>query len=194
MTEINNQKIKRAKFWDYFILVVRIWLAWTLIKYGYSKLIGGQLNVTEATLELPVKEVDLFRLSFYLMGHEPFNSFVGISQILIGILLVFNRTHILGAFMSIPIWLNILIFDMTFMGLYTGFTIRIPYYLFLTCMIIWHQKDKVLPALKSLITGISTKFKFPIWTYLLIIPLGFIVELIGGIPIVIIYYIKELFQ
>ncbi|HRP57770.1 hypothetical protein [Agriterribacter sp.] len=194
MTEIDKKKFNKAKLWDYFILVARVWLAWTLFRYGWAKLIDGQFGVSEATMDLPLKEIDLFRISWYLADHEPFKSFIGISQIVTAGLLVYKRTAIIGAFISIPIWLNILMWDMTFMGLYTGFTIRIPYYLVLTSLIIWHAKDKVLVALQTLLKGSSIKYRFPLWTYLLIIPLGFVIELVGGIPIAIVYYVKQLFS
>lgn len=194
MTEINKNKIDKTKLWDYFILVIRVWLAYTLIRYGWSKLIDGQFYITEATLNQPLKDIDLFRVSWFLAAHEPFNSFIGISQIITAALLLFNRTSIIGAFMSIPIWLNILMWDMTFIGLYTGFTIRLPYYLILTSFIIWHHKDKVFSALKSISTGVGTKYQFPIWSFLLLIPFGFLLELIGAIPLAIIHYIKQFFS
>lgn len=184
----------RQKFWSYFILVARIWLALILFKYGWSKLTEGQFGVSEATMSQPLKEIDLFRLSWYLADHEPFKSFIGISQIITAGLLVYNRTAIIGSFISIPIWLNILIWDMTFMGWYTPFTIRIPYYLLLTFLIIWHDKDKVLFALQTLFKETSTKFKFPLWMYLLLIPFGFLLELIGAIPTAIIHYIRQILK
>jgi uncharacterized membrane protein YphA (DoxX/SURF4 family) len=100
-------KLSKEQLWDYFILVARVWLAWTLIHYGWSKLTDSQFGVSEATLNQPLKDVDLFRLSWHLAAHEPFKSFIGVSQIITGFLLLYNRTVILGASMSIPIWLNI---------------------------------------------------------------------------------------
>ena len=194
MEENETRKFDKALIWDYFILVARIWLAFTLLRYGCSKLIGGQFYVTEETMSLPLKKVDLLRVSWYLASHEPFNSFVGVSQIITAGLLIYKRTVIVGAFMSIPIWANILIWDKSFMGLYTGFTIRIPFYLLLTSLIIWHYKDSVIPVLQTLLKGTSTKFKFPIWAYLLVIPFGFLLELIGSIPIAVIHYIKQIFK
>lgn len=194
MTESTKNKFDKEKLWDYFILVVKVWLAFMLFRYGWTKLTDGQFGVSEATMNQPLKDIDLFKLSWYLADHEPFKSFIGISQIITAGLLIYNRTTIIGAFLSIPIWLNILMWDMTFMGLYTGFTIRIPYYLLLTFLIIWYHKDKVLFALQILLKETSTKLKFPIWAYLLLIPFGFCLELIGGIPIAIIYYIQQIFK
>jgi hypothetical protein len=188
------KNISKAQLWDYFILIARIWLAYRLLSYGYSKLIDGQFGVSEATLNLPLKEVGLFNLSWYLADHEPFKSFIGVSQMIAGALLIYNRTVILGAFISIPIWINILMWDMTFMGLYTGFTVRIPFYLLLTFLILWHYKDKILPAIQNFINGTTTRFKYPFWAYLLLPIFGLFLELIGGIPIALVSLLKQLIK
>ena len=145
-------------------------------------------------MNLPLKDIDLFRVSWYLADHNPFKLFVGISQIVTAILLVYNRTVILGAFMAIPILANILIWNMSFMGLFTPFTIRIPFYLLLIFFILWHYKDRVFLAFQNLAKGTTTKFKYPIWAYLLLLPLGFILELVGALPGALIHYIKQLFN
>jgi len=189
MKELNKRQV-----WDYFILIARILLAWTLVRYGWGKLTDAQFGVTEKTMNLPLKDVDLFRLSWYLADHEPFKSFIGTSQIFAAILILYNRTVILGALMSIPIWINILIWDMTFMGLYTPFTVRLPFYLLLTCLILWHYRDKVLLALQNCIKGTSTKFKYPIWAYLLLPFLAVCLELVGALPSVIHQLFKHLFN
>ncbi|SEM27339.1 hypothetical protein SAMN05216436_10365 [bacterium A37T11] len=180
-------KFNRAVLWDYLNLVMRVWLAFTLLRYGWSKLTGGQFGVTEATMHQPLEKIDLMRLSWFLADHEPFRSFIGISQLITAGLLVYNRTAIIGAFMSIPIWLNILIWDMSFMGLYTPFTISISYYLVMTFLIILHDRSKVLFALRTLLKDTSARFKFPVWAYLLLIPVGLILELMGRIPQVLNY-------
>jgi uncharacterized membrane protein YphA (DoxX/SURF4 family) len=102
------KNISKAELWDYFILIARIWLACMLLSYGYSKLTDGQFGVSKAIMDLPLKEVSLFDLSWYLADHEPFKSFIGISQMITAALLIYNRTLILGAFISIPVWINIL--------------------------------------------------------------------------------------
>ena len=103
----------KAKFWDYLILCARVLIAWTLIGYGWSKLTGNQFGLSAEQLSAPVKDLGLFKLSWFLFDHEPFKSFVGTSQIIAGLLLLYNRTLILGALLSIPILANILIIDIT---------------------------------------------------------------------------------
>ena len=184
------KKLSKQILFDYFILIARVWLAWRLMDYGWGKLTGEQFGVTEATMNLPLKDVDLMRLSWYLADHEPFKSFIGISQICTALLLLYNRTVILGAFMAIPIWVNILMWDMTFIGLYTPFTIRIPFYILWTFLILWHYRQKVFPALQNFVTGTTSKFNYPIWAYLLLPILGFPLEFVGMIPAAIIALFK----
>lgn len=67
MTDAPISKLSKALLWDYFILIARIWLAIILIKYGYSKLIDGQFGVTDATMQLKLKDVVVlsFPISLY---------------------------------------------------------------------------------------------------------------------------------
>lgn len=188
------KELTKGQIWDYFILIARVLLAWSLIRYGWGKLTDAQFGVTEETMKLPLKDIDLFRLSWFLADHEPFKSFIGISQIFTAILILYNRTVIIGAFMSIPIWINILMWDMTFMGLYTPFTVRLPFYLLLTFLILWHYKDKILSALQNCIKGTSTKFNYPIWTYLILPFLAICLEIVGALPSVAIQLVKQLFK
>ena len=107
-------------------------------------------------------------------------------------LLLYNRTVILGAFIAIPIWANILVWDMTFMGLLTPFIVRISFYLLLTFLILWYYKDKVLPALKILIFGTTTTFNYPVWVYIILPIVGFFgLEAIDGVLIVIFNLTKQ---
>ncbi|WP_353905552.1 hypothetical protein [Pedobacter sp.] len=117
-----------------------------------------------------------------MADHEQFKSFIGISQIITAGLLLYNRTVILGAFLSIPIWMNILIWDMSFIGLNTPFTTRLLFYLLLTTLILVHYKQKVFAALKVFVQGTSTQFKYPIWAYLVLPIFAISLELLGAMP------------
>ena len=184
------KQTSKFQYWDYFLLAARALLAWTLYRYGWSKLTDGQFGVDDKTMNMLLKDVDLFRLSWYLADHQPFKAFVGVSQIICALLLTFNRTVIIGAFMSIPIWLNILVWDLTFMeGMTTAFTFRLSYYLILTAFIIYDQKDKVIPAI-LLVTGTKPNVKFPIWAYAILPVIAIGIEIIGAIPNAILYYLR----
>ncbi len=189
---VKGVKLSKEQLRAYFILVVRILLAYILIDYGWAKLSGNQFGVADATMNQLLKEVDLFRLSWYLADHQPFKSFVGITQIVTAALLVYNRTAIIGAFMAIPILLNILMWDVTFMGLYTPFTLRLSFYLLLDFFIIWHHRDRVLPAVRMVMQAPTAKPGWPLWAYLLLPVFCIGLELVGAIPSAIIHLFSHI--
>ena len=172
---------KKQKLWDYFILCARILIAWTLLGYGWSKLTGGQFGISAQELATPVKDLNLFRLSWYLFDHEPFNYFVGVSQIIAGLLLLYNRTLILGVLLSLPILANILVIDITYIKM-PGFYWRMSYYLVLDMLILWHYKDRMITAFKAIFTGLTTRFKYPVWAYLILPVMAIALELLGTVP------------
>ncbi|MNK62054.1 hypothetical protein D3C87_812220 [compost metagenome] len=173
--------VKKEKLWDYFILCARVLLAWTLLSYGWSKLNDGQFGISAEEMATPVKDLGLFKLSWYLFDHEPFKSFIGISQIIAGLLLLYNRTLIFGVLMSIPIFLNILIIDITYVKM-SAFYWRLSYYLILDLLILWHYRDRMIMAFKAIFNGLTTKFKFPTWAYLILPIMAIGLEILPFIP------------
>ncbi|GAB3957228.1 hypothetical protein GCM10028805_49330 [Spirosoma harenae] len=122
-----------------------------------------------------------------------FKAFIGVSQIVTVLLLGVNRTYFLGALISIPIWLNILMWDMTFMeGFTTAFMFQLSFYLILTGLLIYQARSQALPTLHSLLNQESSRGKFPVWAYLLLPIAAIGVELIGAIPNAILYYTRLL--
>jgi uncharacterized membrane protein YphA (DoxX/SURF4 family) len=174
----------KAKLFDYFILCARVLIAWTFLSYGWGKLTDGQFGLSHEQLSKPVEDLSLFNLSWYLFDQEPFKSFIGISQIIAGLLLLFNRTLILGALLSIPILANILIIDITYIKM-PGFYWRLSYYLVLDFLILFHYKERMLIAFKNIFNGLSTKFKYPLWAYLILPVMAIVLEILGIIPKVI---------
>ena len=174
----------------YLLLSARILLAWTLYRYGWAKLTDGQFGVDDKTMNMALKDINLFQLSWYLGDHQPFKAFIGVSQIICALLLTLNRTVIIGAFMSIPIWLNILVWDLTFMGnMAAAFAFRLTYYLILTTLIIHQQKDKLIPAI-LLVTGPKHMVKFPIWAYALLPVTAIGIEIAGALPNMVLNYFR----
>lgn len=174
-------KINREMLWDYFILCARVLISVTLLGYGWGKLTDNQFGISESEMNMSVKDLGLFKLSWYLFDQEPFKSFVGISQVLAGLLLLYNRTLILGVLLSLPILANILVIDITYLKM-TGFYWRLSYYIFLDFLILWHYKDRIIVAFRSIFEGLTTKFKYPIWAYLILPIMAIVLEVIGILP------------
>ncbi|MBC6609164.1 DoxX family membrane protein [Hymenobacter sp. BT188] len=171
----------KAHLWDYFILTARVLLAFTFIGYGYSKLSGGQFGLTPAQAALPVSQLKLFKLAWYMFDHEPFRSFVGVSQILAGLLLLWNRTALLGALLLLPIAANVLIIDITYLKM-PGFYWRLSYYIGLIFSIFWHYRARMIVVFYTLTQGLTTRFTYPWWAYGLLPVAAIGTEIAGMLP------------
>lgn len=178
------KKISKGRIWDYFILTARFLLAWTFLRYGYSKLTEGQFGISEVEMATQLKDLSLFKLSWYLFNHEPFKSFVGMSQIICGALLLVNRTTLIGAFLFLPIVTTILIIDLSFMPptMAQAFAWRLSFYIVLDLLILWHYKDRMEIIWNAIWSNVNTKYKFPIWAYFLLPIFALGLEAIGLIP------------
>jgi uncharacterized membrane protein YphA (DoxX/SURF4 family) len=137
------------KHQQYLFLSVRVLLAYISINYGYNKMTEHQFGLKEAELNTPIKDLSLFKISWHLFGQEElFKYAIGFFQITGGLLLLFKKTELFGAFLLFPIYVTILIIDISFVKM-PGFYIRIPYYLFLLSLIIIQYKSILLDFLKQ---------------------------------------------
>jgi len=75
---------------------LRIYIAYYLADYGFSKLTGGMFNnATPEILKTELQKVDLFHLTWFFFQKSKLLSYtIGICQILSAILLLFNKTVI----------------------------------------------------------------------------------------------------
>lgn len=130
----------KQKAWDYFILVGRFLLGWTFLRYGFGKITESQFGLDASAMATPIEDLSLFQLGWYLFEQEHFNTFVGISQILCGGLLIWNRTALIGAFLFLPLVGNILMVDLTIMPplMAKTFAWRLSAYILLDLLILWH--------------------------------------------------------
>lgn len=185
--------VPKKKYWDYFILVARFLLAFTFIKYGYSKLVDGQFGVSSSDLQVPLKDLPLFKVMWFLFDHEPLKTAVGILQIITGILLLFESTAILGVLFFIPIAANIILMDISFMdeGMGRAFARRFTFYFVLCFLILWNDKERIKIIWNAIIKKFSMKRKFPILLYLLLPLFAILLEILPGIPYALYYYITN---
>ncbi|MBD1399034.1 DoxX family membrane protein [Pontibacter sp. JH31] len=185
------KKIPREKHWDYFILAARFLIGWTFLRYGYSKMVDGQFGISDAELATPLKDLDLFRVSWYMFDQQPFKALIGISQLICGALLIINRTALLGAFLFLPIVTTILLIDLTFMppAMANAFTWRLSFYILLDFLILWHYKSKMEVIWNEVWQNVNPKFKYPIWLYLLLPIVAIAIEVASVIPKALFYII-----
>lgn len=175
--------MNKKLLFDYFILISRYLLGIVFITYGFAKLSEGQFGITEIEKTTPISDLSLFRISWYMFDQQPFKFFIGLSQLCVGLLLIINRTKLFGAFLFLPIAINILVIDITFMPveLASAFVWRLSFYLLLDILIIWHHKSRIKIIWNQLIQA-ENKTTFKWWYYALIPVMVILLEIIGAIP------------
>lgn len=155
----------RARRWDYFILTARVLLAGIFLVYGVGKLVGLQFGVTPEILAQPLGQVSLMHLAWYCFDHQPFSAFIGVSQILASLGLLWNRTALLGALLLLPIAVTILVIDLTYLRQMVAFQYMLPFYIGLIFLILAHYRDRMFVVLRALTQGVTTRFTYPWWGY-----------------------------
>lgn len=93
-------------------VALRYYAAFTLFTYGFAKLMGAQFTVLDSQLAKPMGDVSGFWLTWYYFGYSPlYSAVIACAQIAGALLLCFRRTAIAGAFILIPIMVNIVCVD-----------------------------------------------------------------------------------
>lgn len=162
-------------------LSLRFYIAYYLLDYGIGKLTGQMFNnATNEILNKPMNEVDLFHLTWYWFHRNILLAyFVGICQILSGILLIFNRTVLLGVLLSLPIFINILLIDIYCVGM-IELDIRVSLYIISILYFIYFRKMQVMKALREMTMRKSSQISFKKNKFLLfLIPVFWLLFLAG---------------
>lgn len=93
-------------------IALRFYAAFTLFTYGFAKLMGAQFTVLDSQLARPMGEVSGFWLTWYYFGYSPvYSTIIAFTQIGGAVLLCFRRTALLGAFILLPVMVNIVCVD-----------------------------------------------------------------------------------
>lgn len=100
-----HEKVRNNIWLYYFAIFCRIALAIGFIPPGLQKVLGERFTVLSSNLPM-----GHFLEAFYHTGY--YYSFIGFMQILAGVLLLIPRTVTLGAFIYLPIILNICILSL----------------------------------------------------------------------------------
>ena len=177
-------KITKPQLYDFVILALRWYLAYYMIDYGWGKLSGEQFGVYDASiLDKPLKEVDKFYLAWHLFSLDrTFDISIGVMQILSALLLIFNRTVLIGALFVLPILVQIFFVDLSFTRNIFGFAlpVRLLGMILADVLILYYYKENVLAAIRKLTQGTSTKFKYKWWVYLFLPVLGLVMDFVFG--------------
>lgn len=177
-----TQRSQSSKLLDFTILALRWYLAYYMIDYGIAKITGAQFGIYDQTLlDKPLRDVSEFNLAWYLFGlNDTFKIVVATFQILGGILIIINRTALIGALVLLPILINIFLIDLSFTteALGSALLIRLIFMVLCDLAILWFYKERVWRAWVALTDGFSTRYKYPWWIFLLMPFIGLAIDFV----------------
>jgi uncharacterized membrane protein YphA (DoxX/SURF4 family) len=108
--------LSRSRLLDFTILALRWYLAFYMLYYGWGKLTGDQFGTFNAAIaSKPMNQVGKFYVAWYLFGlDKSFDIFTGLAEIIGGLMIIYNRTLLIGAFILLPILAQIFIIDLAY--------------------------------------------------------------------------------
>lgn len=150
--------MKQISYKEILELVCRWYVFFFLTAYGLAKLIGGQFyspdRFPEELINVTLLEASNFELAWVFMGRSfGYMLFIGLGEIIGALLLLFNRTKLIGALILTTIMVHVIVFDVFFLDEYGALASAIIYFLMLIT-ILWINKESIIKTLYHL-----TQFK-----------------------------------
>ncbi|MEO6302423.1 MAG: hypothetical protein ABIP51_04565 [Bacteroidia bacterium] len=141
--------------------VFRVYVFIFMSVYGLGKIMGGQFYTPERiphqVASIPLGEAQAFELAWTFMGHSyGYILFIGITQILGSLLLLFNKTKLIGVAVLLPVLTNIIVFDIIFLDKYGALASAVIYFSMLLFILVFN-KERVIMAFRTL-TNFSSNF------------------------------------
>ncbi|SOE19701.1 hypothetical protein SAMN06298216_0205 [Spirosomataceae bacterium TFI 002] len=180
ITSLKQEKIK-----DLVILALRWYLIFYMTSYGWGKLTMSQFTIYDPSiLDQPIKNIDSFYVAWHLFSKSTFfNISSGLLELVGAVLLVFNRTCLIGALLVLSILAQIFIIDLAFTTGIHGYSlpIRIGGMIFSDLLIIYYYREKVIEAWVTLTRRVTTKFEYKWWVFIILPVVGFLMDFVFAI-------------
>lgn len=141
----------------YIELALRFYICLKIGIYAVGKMAGGQFydkgELPPNVAVKPLQEVGSFELAWTFFGYSyEYVLFIGISQLVGGLLLLWDKTKLLGVAILIPILLNIIIVDV-FFKIGAGALFSAVFYFFCLMVILFLNQEKVKILLQTLFSS-----------------------------------------
>ena len=113
---IKRFRSNAVAFFQWMLVYARYYVGLTLISYGIAKFLEGQFpGPSFYGMETLVGNISPMGLAWRFFGYsDTYKIFMGLSEVAAGMLLLFRRTSILGALISISVCLNIVLVNFSF--------------------------------------------------------------------------------
>lgn len=167
-------------------LAARIYACTMLTVYGTGKIVGGQFyrngNLPDDVAQIPLADAAGFDLAWTFFGYsEGYVYFIGLTQIVGALMLLFERTKLLGVATLVPVLLNIIVVDY-FFSISTGAMMSAISYFSALCFISLYNREKIVAACNTLLidsknsnSGLKKKV-FKVFVALVIVAILIVLE------------------
>ncbi len=159
-------------------MACRLYVFFFLAFYGLAKILGAQFytpDLIPTEIETtPISQIPDFDLAWVFMGRSyGYMLFIGMSELIGALMLLFNKTKLIGTLILIAIMVNVIVFDIFFLDEYGALASAVIYFIMLLA-ILWINKEKITNVIKTLthfdtLTKTSNKEKFVKYSYILLI-------------------------
>lgn len=167
--------MKRFDFKEIIEITCRLYVFFFLTAYGLGKVIGAQFytaaSMPDGLDQIPIGQVSDFDLAWVFMGRSyGYMIFIGLAEVLGAVLLLSNKTKLIGTFILIPVIVNVIVFDIFFLDEYGALAGAILY-LSMLIAILFFNKEKMKSIFNGLIHNKKTSkasSKDRIYKYLIV--------------------------
>jgi len=154
--------MKKINYKETIEIVCRLYVFFFLTAYGLGKVIGAQFytasRMPDGLAQMPIGLVTDFDLAWVFMGRSySYMLFIGLAEVFGALLLIFNKTKLVGALMLIPIMVNVIVFDIFFLDEYGALAGATLYLLMLITILAINREKMSTIFLELVSTSVSLK-------------------------------------
>ncbi len=158
-------------------LTLRLFVIVNMYRYAHAKIVGTQFPYSDISMSKKVNELSGFDLAWIFFGHSyAYTYCIAVLQIIGALLLVFNRTKLIGALLLFPVLFNIIMVDVFYKIPHGALAVAIT---LLLCLIILIFNSR--NVLINLILDSKELFQKPLVIRREIINIGIIALLYEGL-------------
>lgn len=115
------------------LTVIRYFLAYIILSYGYAKVFAGQFPHMAANMDARLVELSPMRVAWAFFGYSKgYQEFLGWGEVVPAVLLLFRRTTLFGSILMFIVMLNVFLINVFFdvcvklnSGIYTALALYI---------------------------------------------------------------------
>lgn len=154
--------MKKINYKETIEIVCRLYVFFFITAYGLGKVIGAQFytasRMPDGLAQMPIGLVTDFDLAWVFMGRSySYMLFIGLAEVFGALLLLFNKTKLIGTLVLIPIMVNVIVFDIFFLDEYGALAGATLYLLMLITILAINKKKMRTIFLELFSTKVSRK-------------------------------------